>query len=117
MILLIIACVILAVAIMMICKVVWENEKYAKMDEKWKSEDPCDRLAVCVHTLTQILSSVGATKDSDSVVRVKKTGHVIKVDSSRTPCRCTIYDKQNKKVYSGSMIMCAVIVQSLASKK
>lgn len=117
MILLIIACVILAVVIMMICKVVWENEKYAKMDEKRKSEDPCDRLAVRVHTLTQILSSVGAVEDSDSVVRVKKTGHVIKVDSSRTPCRCIIYDKQNKKVYSGSMIMCAVIVQSLASKK
>lgn len=117
MILLIIACVILAIAIMLICKVVWENERYVKIDEKRKSEDPRDRLAVCIYTLTQILSSVGAVEDSDSVVRVKKTGHTIKVDSSRMPCRCTIYDKQNKKVYSGSMIMCAVIVQSLANKK
>lgn len=113
----IIASAILAIAIMLICKVMWENERYNKIDEKRKSKDPNDRLDVCVHVLTQILGSAGAAKYGDAAVRVKKTGHVIKVDPSRTPCRCTIYDKQNKKVYSGSMVMCAVIVQSLANKK
>lgn len=112
-----IVAILLLIAAALICKIVWQTENSNMVNMKHHSKNPDDRRDACVHVLMEILRDIGVTKKADDAVLIKKTRHVIKVDSSTTPCSCAVFDENGEKLYSGSMIMCAVIVRNLASKR